>query len=100
MVGQKPEHWRIITPIVGALAFISSVGSNIASWSVQHTIESIDKRMDGMQLSLDKHVDRINDKFDTVTQKQETLNSRLSMIQGQCCRKSFIDTQEIQSSIN
>lgn len=100
MVGQKPEHWRIITPILGCLAFFSSVGSNVASWSIQHTIETIDKRMDGIESKLDKQDDRASDKFDAMAKVQSSLDSRLSMLQGQCCRKSFIETQEIASARN
>lgn len=82
MVGNKPEHWRIITPIIGFMAFISAVGANIASWSVQHTVEDFQS-----------HLSKLDDKFDKQYIVDSDLRDKITLVQGQCCRRSIADSQ-------
>lgn len=78
MVGTKPEHWRIITPIFGVLACFSGIGSTLISWSVQHTVESFDK-----------HLDKIDAKFESQEVKNTNFEHRITLVQGQCCKRSL-----------
>lgn len=82
MVGQKPEHWRVITPIFGALNFIGICVVSIIGWFMVRTVDSFDK-----------HLDKIDSKFDFQETKNVDFEHRITLVQGQCCKRSLNQSQ-------
>lgn len=83
MVGSKPEHWRILTPIFGALAFTASVISAFVGYSVNRTVDEFDK-----------HLAIIDTKFDEQSHNNIDFEHRITLIQGQCCKRSLSQVDE------
>lgn len=82
MVGTKPEHWRIATPILAVLNFLGISFVGVLTWFMIRTIDE-----------WDKHLEKIDTKFE----KQEIVNFRfqrdLALVQGQCCKRSLSQSQ-------
>lgn len=76
MTPARHEPWHLVTRGLGIL---NTVLLAMVAFFSMHMVDDIYKRLDNF------------------ANKQEQFDSRLSMIQGQCCRKSFIETQEVQN---
>lgn len=74
----KPEQWRILTPILGVLNFIGMGVVGILTWFMVRTVDQFDR-----------HLEKIDNKFE----KQEAINNgfehRITLVQGQCCKRSL-----------
>lgn len=81
MVGNKPEHWRVLTPTA---VVINLVATLIVGYLPVHTIERFEK-----------HLDRIDEKFDIINSKHNEVERKLALVQGQCCKRSIDQTRTI-----
>lgn len=78
MVGNKPEHWRVLTP---AAVVVNLVATLIVGYLPTHMIERFES-----------HLDKIDEKFDRVSKQESDLDRKLALVQGQCCKKSFLQS--------
>lgn len=82
----KPEHWRVITPLLGIANFLGICIVGIVSYFMIRTVDQFDK-----------HLDKIDTKFESQTAVNERLDHRLTLIQGQCCKKSKQDNDDLNT---
>lgn len=83
MVGTKPEHWRVLTPIFGVLNFLGVLVVGIVGWFLIRTVEQFDK-----------HLESIDAKFEAQNKTNFNFEHRITLIQGQCCKRSLTQVDE------
>lgn len=79
MVGQKPEHWRILTPIFGVLNFIGMLGLGVVGWFIVRTVDQFDH-----------HLEKLDSRLESQTAINTDFERRISLMQGQCCNRGVI----------
>lgn len=87
MVVTKPESWRWLTPIFGVLNFFGIMIVGIIGFFLVRTIDQFDK-----------HLDRIDIKFDQQAMTNQKLDHQITLVQGQCCRKSLLQAAQEEST--
>jgi len=74
----KQENWRWLTPIFGLLNFVGIMIVGIIGFFMIRTIDQFDK-----------HLERIDVKFDSQEARNTDFEHRITLVQGQCCKRSI-----------
>lgn len=77
------QRWRIGTPIIGALNLMATLVIGVFGWFIVRTVDTFDK-----------HLEKIDLKFDSQETKNTSFEHRITLVQGQCCKRSINQTED------
>lgn len=84
MVSTRPNQWRMITPILSFCNFLGICIVGIIGWFMVRTIDQFDK-----------HLDRIEVKWERQNEINQSQDHRITLIQATCCNRENLKEMEV-----